>query len=143
MPPIRTFIFAAFVAAIGYFTMLSFIGSFTVDNHAQLPPQLQKFYSQLNLAGTNTSISILTTQANSAQANLANGNIVSGVGSSIGLVASFFGSLPTLLGGMVNFSAFELAAAGIPVAYAQAAAYAMIIMFIALGLISAIFIFGV
>ncbi|MEM3416331.1 MAG: hypothetical protein QW719_03270 [Candidatus Micrarchaeaceae archaeon] len=143
MPPIRTFIFAAFVAAIGYFMMLSFLGSFTAANHVQLPPQLQKFYNQLNLTGTNTSISILTSQANNAQASLSNGNIVSGIGSSIGLVASFFGSLPTLLGGMINFSAFELAAIGIPVAYAQAAAYAMIIMFIALGIVSAIFIFGV
>jgi hypothetical protein len=59
------------------------------------------------------------------------------------MIASFFGYLPSILAGFINFTAFELAVIGIPTAFAQAAAYGLMIGLMVLGILSALFIFGV
>ena len=143
MPPIRTLIIAAFIGAITFFAMINFMGSFLLENNASIPANLAPFYNTLALNSTNSSISILSGQARNASTQLSNGNIVAGAGSAIGVVSSFFTTLPNIIGGFINYVAFELAYVGIPTAYAVAAAWGLILMMILLGIISAIFIFGV
>jgi hypothetical protein len=136
-------VIACFIGAITFFAMINFMGSFLLNNNAAIPSNLAGFYGSLGLNSTNSSISILSNQAVSAGTNLKNGNIVAGVGSTVGVVVGFFTSLPNILGGFMNYIAFELAFVGIPTTYAVAAAYALIIMMIMMGILSAIFIFGV
>lgn len=143
MPPIRTLVIGAFIGAVAYFALVNFIGSFLLTNNAPIPSNLVGYYDSLHLNGTNSSISILTGQATKMSTQLSNGNIVAGAGTAIGMVASFFTSLPSIFGGFINFTAFELAYVGLPVAMAQAAAIGLIIVMIALGIVSAIFIFGI
>ena len=143
MPPIRTFVVAAFIGAIAYFALMNFVGSFIITNNVSLPPNIQSYYNTLHLNASTGGISVLTSEGSNMSAQLGNGNIVSGTGSAIGMVASFFGYLPSILGGFINFTAFELAVIGIPTAFAQAAAYGLIIVLMVLGIVSALFIFGV
>lgn len=143
MPPIRTLVIASFVGAIAFYALVNFMGSFLIANNAPIPPSLQSFYSSMHLNSSSSPISVLSAQANKAAVQLGNGNIVAGTGSVIGMVASFFTTLPNIIGGFINFTAYELAYVGIPTAYAVGAAWGLIIMMIVLGLISAIFIFGV
>lgn len=143
MPPIRTLVIAAFIGAIAYFALMNFMGSFILSNNVSLPSNLQGFYMQLNLSSVNSPINILTSQGQNMSSQLSNGNIVAGTGSAIGMIASFFGNLPKILIAFINFTAFELAIVGIPTAFAQAAAYGLMILMMVLGIVSAIFIFGV
>ena len=143
MPPIRTLVIGAFIGAIAYFALVNFMGSFLIGNHAPVPQNLAGYYNSLHLNDTNSSISILTLEASAMSTQLSNGNIVAGAGSAIGMVASFFTSLPRIIGSFINFTAYELAYIGIPTAMAQAASIGLIIVLIALGIVSAIFIFGI
>ena len=143
MPPIRTLVIGGFIGAIAFFALVNFMGSFIISNNAQLPPNLAGYYTSLHLNSTNSSISVLTGQATKMSTQLSNGNIIAGAGTAIGMVAGFFTSLPSIFGGFINFTAYELAYVGLPTALAQAAAIGLIVVMIALGIISAIFIFGI
>ena len=143
MPPIRTLVIGGFIGAIIFFAMINFMGNFLAENGTAVPSNLAPFYNSLALNSTNSSVSILSRQANNASTQLKNGNIVAGVGSTVGVVASFFSTLPNIIGGFINFIAYELAFIGIPTAYAVAAAWGLVLMMIVLGIVSAIFLFGV
>ena len=143
MPPIRTLVIAAFIGAIAYFSVITFMGSFLISNNAALPSNLAGYYRSLYLNNTNSSISVLTVQATKMSAQLSNGNIIAGAGTAIGMIAGFFTSVTSVFNGFVNFTAYELAYVGLPTALAQAAAIGLIVVMIALGIISAIFIFGI
>ena len=136
-------IVGALMGAIAFFALINFSGAFLIANHAVLPPNLANYYNSLHLNSTNSSISVLSAKATSFSQQLSNGNIVAGTGSAIGMVASFFTALPAIIGSFINFAAFELAYVGIPTAFAVGAAWALVIIMIALGIISAIFIFGI
>jgi hypothetical protein len=136
-------VIGGFIGAIIFFAMINFMGNFLAENGTAVPSNLAPFYNSLALNSTNSSVSILSRQANNASTQLKNGNIVAGVGSTVGVVASFFSTLPNIIGGFINFIAYELAFIGIPTAYAVAAAWGLVLMMIVLGIVSAIFLFGV
>jgi hypothetical protein len=143
MPPIRTIVIGAFIGAIAYFALVNFMGSFLIENHAGIPTNIKGFYDNLSLNSSSSSISVLSSQFKNASTQLSNGNIVAGTGSVIGIVSSFFTTLPNIINGFMNFTALELAYVGIPTTYAVAAAWGLLLAVIVLGLVSAIFIFGV
>ena len=141
MPPIRTVVIAAFVGAIIYFSMVSFMGSFISSNNAAIPTNLRGFYA--NLSFNTSGVSILSQKANSTVTQLANGNLLSGAASAIGMIVSFVTLLPQIFSGFMSFTALQLAYIGVPTGFALAAAYGLLIAVMVLAVLSAIFIFGV
>ena len=143
MPPIRTIVIAGFVVAIMFFAMVNFMGSFLLANNTPIPNNIKGFYDNLSVTNSTSGVYRLSAQGQLFATQLGNGNIVAGTGTVIGMVASLFGILPGMVGSFINFTAVELALIGIPTAFAVAAAWGLLVILMALGIISAVFIFGI
>ncbi len=142
MPPIRSIVILSFVGVLMFFLMVNFIASTSIANNATVNPQIASYYTSLNL-NSSSGVSVLSAEGVTLQSQLQNGNILASAGSAVTMVSSFFYLLPNTIYSFLTFIALGLAQMGIPTAYAMAATYGLMLVVMALGLISAIFIFGV
>lgn len=133
------------IAALFMFALVMGIGGLASDNSLNIPvvnSLYTSFVSNQSTALTGNLYALNSQVLNNSQSIKGANNWVSSTVAAIGLVATFFGSLPNMLGAMINTIAMAISiGTGVNTGLAVLVAYMLIILIIGLVILSAFFIF--
>lgn len=149
MPPIRQMFIAVSVAFLFMFGMIWFIGNYETGNGLTVNATIATNFNAIGMNPSSPQGGVFSGYGNFSNGayNTANSlqsfntNPVASAISSVSLVGSFIFSIPALFGTMGAFIAVPLVAIGMPVGFAQAIGYVVLVGIFGLGLLSAVFLF--
>ena len=146
--PVRTLLVASLLFMGFIYGMMGWVGSFAAVNHANVSSSITKVYADINQNVSYPSGSVLATQklntsVKAITSGLSNPVNIFAASDALGALGNMLLSIPQAFYAFFTLLGTPFLAIGVPVTYLWLIGVLMIVALIALGLVSALFIFNV
>lgn len=146
--PVRTLLIAALLMMGFIYAEMGWVGSFAAVNHLNVSKNITAQYHLIttNISNPNTGVFAsqkLNTSIKAVTSGLSNPLNLFATAGALGAVGNILLSIPTSMYAFLNLLGTPFLALGVPVTYIWLLGFIIIIGLIALGIISALFIFNI
>ena len=146
--PVRTLLIASLLFMGFIYGMMGWIGSFSVSNHAPVSPAISSVYTGItnNISDPNVGVfytTKLNTSISAVTSGLSNPVNIFATAGALGAVGNMLISIPKSMYAFFTLLGSPFLAIGVPITYIWFLGAIIIVALIALGIISALFIFNI